>query len=193
MPLPIPGPVDRLDRKLMNLVRDPQGMVRKIALFITAFGSAPFTVPVELLGWFFSGPLYSVWFGLSLLADVPGHLSFIVPIRYVFQRQRPTPFTRAPLYFDHWNIYSFPSAHSLRTWTLGNRMVYWNAFVFMGVHCGGIGHNGHKNSIKKALSLRYYCWSIFRDSSGKYYGQIVSCWNCQPSVVGAFVSFSQLL
>jgi len=117
-PVPIPKAIDDFDKKMMAKVKIPEGFVKYIALGITAFGSAPLTVPIELLGWFFAAPLLQVWFGLSLLADVPGHLTFIVPCRYIFQRQRPTPFTRAPLYFDKWNIFSFPSAHSLRTWTL---------------------------------------------------------------------------
>jgi membrane-associated phospholipid phosphatase len=117
-PIPIPKVIDDFDKKMMDKVKTPEGVIRYLSLGITAFGSAPVTVSIELLGWFFAAPLLQVWFGLSLLADVPGHLLVIVPCRYIFQRQRPTPFTKAPLYFDVWNIFSFPSAHSLRTWTL---------------------------------------------------------------------------
>jgi len=118
MPLPIPEFIDKFDKRMMSKVKNPEGILRYIALGITAFGSAPVTVPLELAGWFFAPTLVQVWFGLALIADVPGHLMFIVPSRYIFQRQRPTPFTKAPLIFDKWNIFSFPSAHSLRTWTL---------------------------------------------------------------------------
>ena len=118
----------------MDRVIAPEGMVKNVALAITAFGSAVITLPVEILGWIFASAVLSPWFGLSLLADVPGHLLVIVPFRYAFKRERPTPFTKAPLGFDQWNIWSFPSAHSLRTWTLAaiwsfGVPTHWYVFV----------------------------------------------------------------
>ncbi len=128
--------INRWDHDAMNRVPSPTGLLKYLALGITAFGSAVFTLPAEILGWFFAGPMLSPWFGLSLLADVPGHLIVIVPFRYAFKRERPTPFTKAPLGFDQWNIWSFPSAHSLRTWTLATIWSfgvpsYWYVFVLI--------------------------------------------------------------
>lgn len=126
--------VNKWDHTFMDRVKAPEGLVKNIALAITAFGSAVITLPVEILGWVFASATLSPWFGLSLLADVPGHLLVIVPFRYAIKRERPTPFTKAPLGFDQWNIWSFPSAHSLRTWTLAaiwsfGVPAYWYVFV----------------------------------------------------------------
>jgi len=118
----------------MQRVTAPAGPLRYAVLAVTALGSAVITLPVELVGWLAAGPPLAQWFGLSLLADVPGHLVLIVPLRFWLQRPRPTPFERAPLGFDVWNLWSFPSAHSLRTWTLAaiwcNALpTYWYVFV----------------------------------------------------------------
>lgn len=110
--------VDAWDRRLMARVGAPTGPLRWLALGVTAFGSAVITLPLELLGWLLAAPPLAPAAGLCLLADVPGHLVLIVPFRFGFRRPRPTPFAKPPLGFDVWNLYSFPSAHSLRVWTL---------------------------------------------------------------------------
>jgi len=120
----------------MDSVSAPTGIVRLLALALTAVGSAVITVPVELFGWLGPAGWWTPWAGLTLLFDLPGHLLIIVPIRYATRRDRPVPRTRSPLLIDPWNVWSFPSAHSLRVctiatiWCLAAPALWW---IFVGV------------------------------------------------------------
>lgn len=112
------GWLRRKDEAVLGRIPEVRGRGRLFLGLLSAPGNAGLTLPIEILGMMAAAPGEAEWFALALLADVPGHLLLLLPLRYLSRRPRPeapSPWIRK---WGAWNRWSFPSAHAMRSWTV---------------------------------------------------------------------------